>query len=255
MINTHPNGKMPGDSMTPHHAKSVLLTCTDLKKDYSINGKNTTVLKGISFSVKKGEVVVITGKSGAGKSTLMGILGGLARPTSGSLAIENRETERLSSQELSLMRRGKIGIIFQNFNLIPSWTAFENVEAALMHQGLTKSSRREKVKKLLDDLGIADKGDFLPSELSAGQQQRVAVARALANEPVLLLADEPTGELDVETSRKIIHYLIAPVRKNGAALIVATHGVFPLGVADRILALKDGIIQTRRHRTKTSKAV
>jgi putative ABC transport system ATP-binding protein len=232
----------PGNNMTPNPAKNVLLTCTDLKKDYTLNGKSTAVLKGISLSVKRGEVVVIKGKSGAGKSTLMGILGGLARPTSGSLVIDSRETGRLSCEEWSLLRREKIGIIFQNFNLIPSWTAFENVEAALMHQGSSKSNRRERVNQLLNELGIGDKGGFLPSELSAGQQQRVAVARALANEPMLLLADEPTGELDVETSRKIIQYLIAPVRKKSIALIVATHGVFPLSAADRVFSLKNGVI-------------
>jgi putative ABC transport system ATP-binding protein len=241
--------------MAPDRVKSVLLTCAGLKKSYTLNGKSAAVLKGIDLSVKKGEVVVITGKSGAGKSTLMGILGGLARPTSGSLVIDNRETGRLSNGELSLLRRGKIGIIFQNFNLIQSWTAFENIEAALMHQGSSKSERRERVNGLLGEFGIGDKGDYLPSQLSAGQQQRVAIARALVNEPSLLLADEPTGELDADTSRQIVKYLIAPVRKKGVALIVATHGVFPLNGVDRVLSLKDGIIQPRSHRSKTAAAV
>jgi putative ABC transport system ATP-binding protein len=235
--------KGPGNRPASDSSKSALLTCAGLKKEYAFNGQNTAVLKGIDLSVKRGEIVVIRGKSGAGKSTLMGILGGLARPTSGSLVIDDRDTGRLSGGEWALLRRRKIGIIFQNFNLIPSWTAFENVDAALMHQGLSGSDRRARVKKLLDGLGIGDKGGSLPSELSAGQQQRVAVARALSNEPMLLLADEPTGELDAETSDALMPHLAGPVRKRGVALIVATHGVFPEKAADRVFLLKDGIIQ------------
>ncbi|MBI3040032.1 ATP-binding cassette domain-containing protein, partial [bacterium] len=134
----------------------------------------------------------------------------------------------------------KIGIIFQNFNLLTSWTAFENVDAVLMHQGLKKSDRREKVEKLLTDLGLGNRMNNLPSELSIGQQQRVAIARTLANEPSLILADEPTGDVDPETAEEIISHLMRPVKQNNTTLVVATHGSFPGKYADKTFVLKDG---------------
>jgi putative ABC transport system ATP-binding protein len=217
-----------------------VLECRDLKKYYSLQKKDIPVLQGIDLSVKKGEICIITGKSGAGKSTLLGLLAALDRPTSGSIHFEGGRIENWSNEKLTRLRREKMGIIFQNFNLLPSWTAFENVEAALLHTGPSKTVRAQKVKTLLTELGLGDRLDNLPSQLSVGQQQRVAIARALANEPTLILADEPTGDVDPETGQEIIQLLLALVKEKGVTLIISTHGTFPLECSQNIFILKDG---------------
>jgi putative ABC transport system ATP-binding protein len=218
----------------------ILLKCEDLTKNFYVKQKEIPVLKGIDLSINKGEIVVISGKSGTGKSTLLWILGGLERPTSGKLIFEGHSINDLSNEDLAVLRRKKFGIIFQNFNLLPSWTAFENVEAAMLHTGISKSVRKERAKTLLDELGLGDRLDNLPSELSIGQQQRVAIARAIANDPSIIIADEPTGDVDPETAKEIIAHLITPVKEKKVTLIVATHGVFPLNVANRIFYMNDG---------------
>lgn len=218
----------------------VLLECKDMRKSFTVKGREIQVLKGLNLSVNRGEIVVIAGKTGTGKSTLLRLLSGLERQTYGSVIFEGRCMEDLSNEELALLRRENIGIIFQNFNLLPSWTAFENVEAALLHIGMPKTTRHEKVKALLYNLGLGDWADNLPSELSMGQQQCVAIARALANEPTLILADEPTGEIDAEAAQEITGHLINPVREKRVTLIITTHGIFPLDIADRVLYMKDG---------------
>jgi putative ABC transport system ATP-binding protein len=217
-----------------------LLKCENVTKNFVVKQGEIQVLKGINLSANKGEIVVITGKSGTGKSTLLWILGGLERPTSGKVIFEDHSMDKLSSEDLAILRRRKIGIIFQNFNLLPSWTAFENVEAAMMHTGTPKPTRKEKTRTLLNGLGLGDRFDNLPSELSIGQQQRVAIARAIANEPSLILADEPTGDVDPETASEIINHLLAPVKDKNVTLIITTHGAFPLDVADRVFYMKDG---------------
>lgn len=223
---------------------NILLECNNLGKAFTVRGKEIAVLKGVSFSVHRGEIVLITGKSGAGKSILLSLLGGLDQPTSGSVIFEGRRFESLSNEELARLRRNKIGIIFQNFNLVASWTACENVEAALRHNGMPKETRRAKAIKVLDDLGLGDRLDNLPAELSIGQQQRVAIARTLANDPMLILADEPTGDVDPETAQEIVDMLITPVTEKGATLIIATHGNFPMDTARRVLLLRDGVLSS-----------
>jgi putative ABC transport system ATP-binding protein len=170
------------------------------------------------------------------------LLGGLDRPTSGSINLDGEELQSLDNERLANLRRNKIGIIFQNFNLLPSWTAFENVEAALLHTSMGMAERAEKVTALLNQLGLMEQVDNLPAEMSMGQQQRVAIARTLAHTPSLILADEPTGDVDPETAQEIIDLLLIPVRQHGATLIITTHGNFPLNIADRVLTLNDGII-------------
>jgi putative ABC transport system ATP-binding protein len=223
-----------------------ILECYNLTKSYIVNRNPVPVLNGINLSVNSGEIVVIKGKSGAGKSTLMEIMSGLTRPNSGNIYFDNYYLESLSNEKLANWRRKKVGIIFQNFNLIPTWTAFENVEAALMNNGFSKFNRQEKVKKQFNRIGLKDRIHHLPSELSIGQQQRVAIARAMINDPVLIFADEPTGEIDSETSKEIIDYLITPVKEKGVTLIVTTHGPFPLEIANKVFCLNDGIIQEKR---------
>ena len=231
----------------------ILLECNNLRKAFTIRGKQITVLKGVSFSVHPGEIVFITGKSGAGKSILLSLLGGLDQPNSGSVVFEGHPLESLSNEELSRLRCKKIGFIFQNFNLIASWTASENVEAALRHSGMPREIRRAKAIQALADLGLGDRLDNLPAELSIGQQQRVAVARTLVNDPVLILADEPTGDVDPETAQEIVEMLITPVRERSATLVIATHGNFPLDNAHRVLLLRDGIVSLHNKVPRSSR--
>ena len=226
----------------PSANSGVLLQCTDLRKTFTLRGREIRVLDGVSLSVPRGEIVAVSGRTGAGKSTLLMLLGGLDRPTSGTVALSGRNMEALSNEELAQLRRTQIGIVFQSHNLLPSWTALENVGAALLHTGMPAARRRERVKALLSELGLGGRMDNLPAELSMGQQQLVAIARALANEPELLLADEPTGDVDPESAQEIIRLLASPVRERGAALVIATHGVFPLNVADRVLHLRGGAL-------------
>ena len=222
--------------------KEILLQCEDLTKSFYVKQKEIQVLKGINLSVKKGEIIVLTGKSGTGKSTLLWILCGLERSTSGRIMFDGRSIDDLSNEDWAILRRKKFGIIFQNFNLLPSWTAFENVESAMLHTGISKSTRKKKATVLLDEFGLGDRLDNLPSELSIGQQQRVAIARAIANDPSIIIADEPTGDVDPETAKEIIDHLLTPVKEKKVTLLVATHGVFPLDIADRVFCMNDGKI-------------
>lgn len=220
----------------------VILACKGLKKAFKVKGQEIKVLDGVDLSVRRGEVVMIAGRTGVGKSTLLGLLAGLDRPTSGTVTLEGRHLESLSNNEVAVLRRQKMGIVFQSFNLLPSWTALQNVEAALLHTGISKAARQERATQLLTALGLADRLDNLPSEISVGQQQRVAIARALANEPMLIFADEPTGDVDAETGKEIVGYLTAPVKGQKVTLVVATHGTFPVDVADRVFSLADGAL-------------
>jgi putative ABC transport system ATP-binding protein len=220
----------------------TILKCNNLKKSFRVRSKEIAILKGISFSVLPGEIVTITGRSGEGKSVLLWLLGGLDKPDTGEIMFKERSLTNLSNHSLAQLRRNKIGMIFQNFNLIASWTALENVESALRHCGLSRERQREKAVKILKELGLGDRLDNIPSELSIGQQQRVAIARTLINEPELILADEPSGDVDPETAAEIIDLLVAPVKERGATLIVATHGNFPLHSAHRVFILKNGTL-------------
>jgi putative ABC transport system ATP-binding protein len=222
---------------TPAHS---LLTCTGVTKAFATRRGAVPVLQGIDLAVTTGEVLVIRGRSGAGKSTLLHLLGGLDLPTAGEIALDGTPYAGLSTAARAALRRARIGIIFQSFNLIPTWTARENVEAALLHTPTPPAERRARAEALLASLGLSDRADHLPGELSAGQQQRVAVARALLNDPPLLLADEPTGDVDPDTGAEIVDLLLAHAR--GRTLVVATHGAFPLDRATRVLTLRDGVL-------------
>jgi len=219
-----------------------LIECSGLGKQFRVRGRAVRVLDGVALSVRRGEIVVLSGRTGSGKSTLLGLLGGLDRPSAGTIRLEGRRVDGLTSAEWSALRREKIGFLFQSFNLLGSWTAVENVEAALLHTPLRRPERREKARSLLAALGMEGRLDHLPSELSVGQQQLVAIARTVANDPALLLADEPTGDVDPETAVEIIRQLTGAVRDRGAALIVVTHGTFPLDGADRVFRLADGVL-------------
>jgi len=223
-----------------------ILEVKNLKKSFYLKKRDVEVLRGINLSVRRGEKVVISGKSGSGKSTLIHLLAGLERPEldSSEIIFDGKFINRLSNKELAALRQKKIGIVFQNFNLLPSWSACENVEAALFFSGLKRNVRKKKAADLLTKVGLGDRLDNLPAELSIGERQRVAFARALINEPEIIFADEPTGDVDKETADEIIKILFSWVAERNATLLVVTHGEFPVGKGDRLLFLRDGVISS-----------
>jgi putative ABC transport system ATP-binding protein len=196
----------------------------------------------VTVQVGTGEIVAIRGASGSGKSTLLQLLGGLDRPTSGTLRYEGGDLARATDRALTRLRLGTFGFVFQQFHLIPTLTARENVEAALAPTGMRPHARRERARHLLAQVGLSHRVDHLPSRLSGGEQQRVAIARALANDPAVILADEPTGNLDSRTGDEIIDLLVGTAGDRGRTLIVATHDDRIAGRAQRLLRMSDGTL-------------
>jgi ABC-type lipoprotein export system ATPase subunit len=217
----------------------VLYELDDVRKVFG-GATPVPAVDGIDLQITRGEFVSVVGASGSGKTTLLQLLGTLDRPSGGTLQFEGRDTSRLSDGELAALRQQTLGFIFQQFNLIPTLTARQNVEAALAPAGLSSAARRERAAELLDRVGLGDRVDHLPSQLSGGEQQRVAIARALANEPDVLLADEPTGNLDSGTSQEIIDLLRRLSRTEGLSVVLVTHDAAIAGGADRMLRMSDG---------------
>lgn len=221
-----------------HHP---LIETKDLSKVYSRkHATSIRALSGVNLDVFAGEFLVIVGRSGSGKTTLLNLIGALDRPTSGKVIFEGKNLSDFCDRDLALLRRQKIGFIFQAFNLLPALTVLENVESALIHSQLPREDMNNKVATLLDFLELADKCNRLPLELSVGEQQKVAIMRALVKDPVLILADEPTGEMDPIAGREIVEKLIELNKKSKVTIIVASHGTFPYNQADRTLFIKDG---------------
>ena len=216
----------------------VVIKTENLSKVYGKDGNKVIALDNVNIEVEKGEFVAIVGASGSGKSTLLHQVGGVDRPTSGKVIIDNEDIYKLKEEKLAIFRRRKIGFVFQSFNLIPVLSVEENIKmpALLDHQKVD----REYFKDLVKTLGISDRLNHLPSELSGGQQQRVAIARALINKPAIILADEPTGNLDSETSKEIMEMLKLSVRKYNQTAIVITHDLSIAENADRVIKIKDG---------------
>nr|WP_304284711.1 ABC transporter ATP-binding protein [Clostridium paraputrificum] len=216
----------------------VVIKTDSLSKVYGKDGNKVIALDNVNIEIEKGEFVAIVGASGSGKSTLLHQVGGVDRPTSGKVIIDNKDIYKLKEEKLAIFRRRKIGFVFQSFNLIPVLSVEENIKmpALLDHQKVDK----EYFKDLVKTLGISDRLNHLPSELSGGQQQRVAIARALINKPAIILADEPTGNLDSETSKEIMEMLKLSVRKYNQTAIVITHDLSIAENADRVIKIKDG---------------
>ncbi|MBS7132369.1 MAG: ABC transporter ATP-binding protein [Clostridium sp.] len=216
----------------------VVIKTDSLSKVYGKDGNKVIALDNVNIEIEKGEFVAIVGASGSGKSTLLHQVGGVDRPTSGKVIIDNEDIYKLKEEKLAIFRRRKIGFVFQSFNLIPVLSVEENIKmpALLDHQKVDK----EYFKDLVKTLGISDRLNHLPSELSGGQQQRVAIARALINKPAIILADEPTGNLDSETSKEIMEMLKLSVRKYNQTAIVITHDLSIAENADRVIKIKDG---------------
>lgn len=220
-----------------------ILKTIDLHKIYSKGNVEVRALQGITFDIQRGEFVSIVGRSGSGKSTLLNLIGGLDTVTSGNIHIHDRELTQMKRSDLALHRRKTVGMIFQSFNLIPSRTALENVTLAMAFGGVRRKERKPMAGEILDRLGLKDRIDHKPGELSGGEAQRVAIARALANKPQILLADEPTGNLDTKTSAEIIDLLHMLNRKQTVTVLMVTHDeVSAATVSHRIFRLLDGKI-------------
>jgi putative ABC transport system ATP-binding protein len=210
------------------------------------NSPPIKALDGVNLEVFAGKFLTLVGRSGSGKTTLLNLIGALDRPTSGEVLFEGKSLKDFSNQDLAMLRREKIGFVFQTFNLLPSLTVLENVESALIHSPMSKNEITEKVTTLLEFFDLTDKSSMLPLELSVGQQQKVAIARVLVKNPVLILADEPTGEMDPITGEEIIAKLVELNRKSKVTTVVVSHGAFPYNQADRTLFLKDGKIVSQK---------
>ncbi len=218
-----------------------IIQTSKLVKMYVMGSEKIHALNGIDLRVKRGEFIAVMGPSGSGKSTLMNILGCLDSPTSGQYILNGRDVTHYSEDELAQVRNKEIGFVFQTFHLLPRLTAFENVELPLIYARIPKKARKERVAEVLEQVGLADRMDHKPNELSGGQRQRVAIARALVNHPSILLADEPTGNLDSKTSQEIMK-LFDTLHERGHTIILVTHEPDIATHAQRILHLLDGQI-------------
>lgn len=214
-----------------------------ITKVYKMGQEEVHALRGISIKIKKGEYVSIMGPSGSGKSTFFNIVGALDTPTDGEVFMSGYRLKELSASQLSWVRCHNIGYIFQSFNLIPTMTALENVAIARIFSGRTPAEANKDAAESLTQVGLADRLDHIPSELSGGQQQRVAIARAIVNKPSIILADEPTGNLDLHTGEEIIKLLSAMQKDLGITIITATHDTKMLSASDTVVWIKDGAIE------------
>lgn len=218
----------------------ALVEATRLTREYRLGGETVEALRGVDLTIEQGEFVALLGRSGSGKSTLLNLLGGLDRPTRGSIRVGGIELADMSKNELSLYRRTMVGFIFQSFNLVTSLRAWENVALPLVFQGIGRFERRKRAHELLERVGLEKRANHVPSELSGGEQQRVAIARSLVNEPKMLLCDEPTGNLDTSTSGQIMDMLLESHRANTTLVMVTHDPALAEQHAQRTLRMADG---------------
>jgi putative ABC transport system ATP-binding protein len=218
----------------------VLVDVRDLTRTFGSGRTAAHALRGVSFTVRRGQLTALCGRSGSGKTTLLNIIGGLDIPTGGNVVVAGREVTGMSERERMELRRDTIAFIFQSFGLIPMLSAAENVGIPLRITGTQSRAREERVATMLSIVGLSEHAAHRPNELSGGQQQRIAIARALAGSPKLLIADEPTSQLDLETGRQIMRLLLTVVRSEGITALVATHDEALMDLADEILRLEDG---------------
>lgn len=211
----------------------------NVDKKYHLGDTIVEALKNVDVEIKEGDFVAIMGPSGSGKSTLMNMIGALDVPTSGEVSVDDTDISTLSEDELAVLRSKKVGFVFQQFNLIPSMNATENVALPMLFRGKSKSERTERARNILEKVGLGDRLTHMPSELSGGQRQRVSIARALANDPDIILADEPTGNLDTETGEKIMD-LLTELNDEGKTIIMVTHDESDANYANRIINIVDG---------------
>ena len=220
-----------------------MIRCIDVRKVYRQGENDITALAGVSLDIAKGSFVAVMGPSGSGKSTLLHLIGGLDRPSSGEVLIDNRLLGQMVDNEVTLFRRTKIGFVFQFYNLLPTLTALENVTLPFVLDGVAKAEADRKAQLLLEKVGLEQRQHHLPEELSGGEIQRVAVARALAFDPPILLADEPTGNLDSKSGNAILLLLRKINREQGCTVVMVTHSQEAASYGDRIVFLRDGKVE------------
>jgi putative ABC transport system ATP-binding protein len=229
-----------------------LIRLLGLTRQYRMGPSLVSAVDGVDLEIEPGEAVALVGPSGSGKSTLLNLIGGLDKPTSGEIWVDGENIARAQAKKLVEHRKRRIGFVFQSFNLLPHRTALENVEVPLMLSGMSRSQRRERARELLEKMGLGARTGHRPSQLSGGEQQRVAVARALANRPSILLADEPTGNLDSATGTEVMH-LLRDLNAEGLTLILVTHDSTVAEYASRIVRLRDGkVVETEGVRDQVS---
>lgn len=229
--------------MTDVRSSVPSIEAVDVRKTYVVGHVDYPVLKGVNFKIRKGELTSIVGPSGSGKSTILNIVGALDRPTSGHVFIDGVNLRKLSEDQLALLRNRKIGFIYQSFNLIHRLTASENVQMPLIARALDAKARRARALKILKAVGLERKVNKRPTELSGGEQQRVAVARALVTEPALVIGDEPTGNLDSKTTRDILNLIVKINKTLGTTFVLVTHNLEVAERTHRIISIRDGLIE------------
>jgi len=220
----------------------VLVDVRDVERTFGTGRTAAHALRGVSFTVRRGQLTALRGRSGSGKTTLLNVIGGLDAPTAGTVTVAGREVTRMNERGRMELRRDTVAFIFQSFGLIPMLSAAENVGIPLRITGTPSADREQRVAMMLEIVGLSEHAAHRPDELSGGQQQRVAIARALAGRPQLLIADEPTSQLDLETGRQIMRLLLTVVRSEGITALVATHDEALMDLADEIIRLEDGQI-------------
>jgi putative ABC transport system ATP-binding protein len=229
----------------------AIIEAQEITKVYSLGDIDVNALRGVSLTIEKGEFVAVMGPSGSGKSTFMNILGCLDKPTSGRYLLENIDIGNLDRDELAAIRNKKIGFVFQGFNLLPRTSAIENIELPMLYDGIPAKERREKALEALNNVGLEGRGDHHPNQLSGGQQQRVAIARALVNDAPIILADEPTGNLDTKTSAEIMEILVKLNTKSNITIILVTHETDIAAYSRRIIKFLDGKVISDERTVKT----
>ncbi len=223
-------------------SKTNIITTKDLKKTYKDNSVEVKAVRGISIKIDSGEFTAIVGPSGSGKTTLLNMVSGLDTPSSGEVILNGIELSKMKGKELSDFRRDNLGFVFQSYNLIPVLSVEENVEYIMLLQGVKKEERHRRVKKILEDVGLIDMQDRLPTQLSGGQQQRVAIARAMVSNPILILADEPTANLDSKMGSDLLNMMKDLNENTGMTFLFSTHDRMIMERATRLITLKDGIV-------------
>jgi len=220
-----------------------IVQCTDIKKTYHQGKVEVPALNGVSLAIQEGEFVALAGPSGSGKTTLLNIIGGLDSADSGNVVVDGKALNEMNQSELALLRLHRIGFVFQAYNLIPVLSAIENVEFVMLLQGVPAAERRQRAKAILDDVGLEGKYHRRPAELSGGQQQRVAVARAIVSNPSMVLADEPTANLDSKTGRSLLELMQEMNEKRKVTFIFSTHDRMVMEYAGRLIRIRDGSVE------------
>lgn len=231
-----------------------VISLKNIKKSYYLGKQELPVLKGIDLTVMNNEYISLMGPSGSGKSTLMNIIGCLDTLTDGTYILNGKDVSKMTDDELADVRNVEIGFVFQQFNLLPRLTAWENVALPLIYAGVNKKDREERARDILDKVGLADRAHHKPNELSGGQSQRVAIARALVNNPSIILADEPTGNLDTRTSEEIME-LFGKIHEQGNTVMLVTHEEDIANFTNRIVRIRDGVVESDIHQSPKEGAI